>query len=181
MPDDVASALARHATVRWNGAARPPGAVAIVDIDGVLADTSARQHLLERPGGGRDWDAFFAAAGDDLPYSEVPALAHGLPTDMVVVLVSGRPDWLADPTVDWLTRHGMRWDLLLVRRRGDRTGAARFKRAVLSSIRDTGFSVAMAVDDDERVTTMYAAEGIPTVVAVEAGSVLETRQVPLHE
>ena len=66
MHDDVASALARHATVRWNGAARPPGAVAIVDIDGVLADTSARQQLLERPGGGRDWDAFFAAAGDDL-------------------------------------------------------------------------------------------------------------------
>jgi hypothetical protein len=28
---------------------------------------------------------------------------------------------------------------------------------------------------------MYAAEGIPTVVAVEAGSVLETRQVPLRE
>ena len=181
MHDDVASALARHATVRWNGAARPPGAVAIVDIDGVLADTSARQHLLELPGGGRDWDAFFAAAGDDLPFSEVPALVHGLAPEVAVVLVSGRPDWLADLTADWLIRHGMRWNLLLVRRRGDRTGAARFKRAVLSSIRDTGFSVAMAVDDDERVTTMYAAEGIPTVVAVEAGSVLETRQVPLHE
>lgn len=181
MHDEAAAALARHATVRWNGAARPPRAAAIVDIDGVLADTSTRQHLLERPGGGRDWDAFFAAAGDDLPYSEVPALAHGLPTEVVVVLVSGRPDWLADLTVDWLTRHGMRWDLLLVRRRGDRTGAARFKRAVLGSIRDAGFSVAMAVDDDERVTTMYLAEGIPTVVAVEAGNVVETRQVPPHE
>ena len=181
MHDEAVAALARHATVRRNGAARPPGRAVIVDIDGVLADTSARQHLLERPGGGRNWDAFFAAAGDDLPYSVVPAMTRDLPTDTVAVLVSGRPDWLADLTVDWLTRHGLRWDLLLVRRRGDRTGAARFKRAVLSSIRDTGFSVAMAVDDDERVTTMYAAEGIPTVVAVEAGSVLETRQVPLHE
>jgi hypothetical protein len=175
MFDDVARALARHATVRWNGAARPPGAAAIVDIDGVLADTSARQHLLERPSGGRDWDAFFAAAGDDLPYSEVPALVRELPTD-VVVLVSGRPDWLADLTADWLTRHGMRWDLLLVRRRGDRSGAARFKRAVLGSIRDTGFSVEMAVDDDERVATMYAAEGVPSVVAVESGRVIEIRQ-----
>ena len=181
MHDEAVAALARHATVRRNGAARPPGRAVIVDIDGVLADTSARQHLLERPGGGRDWDAFFAAAGDDLPYSEVPVLAHGLPTDTAAVLVSGRPDWLADLTVDWLTRHGMRWDLLLVRRRGDRTGAARFKRAVLGSIRDAGFSVAMAVDDDERVTTMYVAEGIPTVVAVEAGSVVQTRQVPPHE
>jgi hypothetical protein len=181
MHDDAVAALARHATVRWNGAGRLPGRAVIVDIDGVLADTSARQHLLERPGGGRDWDAFFGAAGDDLPFIEVPAMTRDLPTDTAAVLVSGRPDWLADLTVDWLTRHGMRWDLLLVRRRGDRTGAARFKRVVLGSIRDAGFSVAMAVDDDERVTTMYLAEGIPTVVAVEAGSVVETRQVTPHE
>jgi len=96
-----------------------------------------------------------------------------LPTDTAVVLVSGRPDWLVDLTVDWLARHGMRWDLLLVRRRGDRTGAARFKRAVLSGVRDAGFVVAMAIDYDERVTTMYVAEGISTVVAVEAGRVID--------
>jgi hypothetical protein len=155
--------------------------VAIVDIDGVLADTSARQHLLERPGGGRDWDAFFAAAGDDLPFSEVPALVHSLAPEVVVVLVSGRPDWLADLTAAWLTRHRMRWDLLLVRRRADRTGASRFKRAVLGSIRDTGFSVSMAVDDDERVTTMYATERVPVVVAVEAGRVVEFRQDPSRD
>jgi hypothetical protein len=181
MHDEAEAALARHATLRWNGAARLPGRAAIVDIDGVLADTSARQHLLERPGGGRNWDAFFAAAGDDLPYSEVPAMTRDLPADTAVVLVSGRPDWLADLTVDWLTRHGMRWDLLLVRRRGDRTGAAHFKRAVLSGVRDAGFVVAVAIDDDERVTTMYVAEGIPTVVAVGAGSVVEPRQIPPHD
>jgi hypothetical protein len=181
MHDEAVAALARHATVRRNGAARPPGRAVIVDIDGVLADTSARQHLLERPGGGRNWDAFFAAAGDDLPYSEVPALVRDLPTDTAAVLVSGRPDWLVDLTADWLTRHGMRWDLLVVRRRGDRTGAARFKRAVLSGMRDAGFVVAMGIDDDERVTTMYVAEGIPTVVAVEAGSVVEPRQIPPHD
>ena len=181
MHDEAVAALARHATVRWNGAARPPGRAVIVDIDGVLADTSARQHLLERPGGGRDWDAFFGAAGDDLPFIEVPAMTCDLPTDTAVVLVSGRPDWLVDLTVDWLTRPGMRGDLLLVRRRGDRTGAARFKRAVLSGVRDAGFVVAMAIDDDERVTTMYVAEGIPTVVAVQAGSVIEPRQIPPHD
>jgi len=178
MHDEAVAALARHATVRWNGAARLPGRAVIVDIDGVLADSSARQHLLERPGGGRNWEAFFAAAGDDLPYSEVPAMTRDLPTDTAAVLVSGRPDWLADLTVDWLTRHGLRWDLLLVRRRSDRTGAARFKRAVLSGVRDAGFVVAMAIDDDERVTTMYVAEGIPTVVAVEAGRVIERRHDP---
>ena len=173
MDDDVAGALARHATIRRNGAVRLPGAAVIVDIDGVLADTSARQHLLDRPGGGRDWDAFFAAAGDDLPFSEVPAMVRDLPADTTVVLVSGRPDWLADLTVDWLTRHDVRWDLLAVRRRGDRTAANRFKRAVLAGVRAVGFTVTTAFDDDSRVTAMYAAEGVPAVVAVEAGRVVE--------
>ncbi len=39
--------------------------IAVVDIDGVLADATHRQHHLEgRP---KDWDAFFAAVGEDPP------------------------------------------------------------------------------------------------------------------
>ena len=45
-----------------------PRPLAVVDIDGVVADVRHRLHFIEgRP---RQWDRFFAAAGDDPPQPE---------------------------------------------------------------------------------------------------------------
>jgi hypothetical protein len=156
-------ALDTVATVAWRDGELPPGAVVVVDIDGVVADTSARQHLLDDPGGRRNWDAFFAAAGGDRPLSAVPALLEALDASVGVVLVSGRPDWLVDTTTEWLATHHVRWDLLVVRRPGDRMPAARFKRRVLRNLTDAGHSVLLAIDDDAAVVDAYRQAGVPTL------------------
>ena len=50
-------------TWTWRAGAKAAGPAVIFDIDGVLADASGRQHHLA--GLRRDWDAFFAACGED--------------------------------------------------------------------------------------------------------------------
>jgi hypothetical protein len=152
-----------RATGVWRADPRQAGRAVLVDIDGVVADTSARQHLLSGAGGRRDWDAFFAAARDDAPLTAVPSMLASLDAAVAVVLLSGRPSWLVDDTVDWLARHGVRWDLLLVRRTNDRSRAGAFKGRVATDLQAVGFVLELAIDDDADVVVTYRDLGIPTL------------------
>ena len=74
--------------------------IAVLDIDGVLADASHRQHFLDgRP---KDWDAFFAAVGDDTVIEAGRARLTELATDHRIVLLSGRPERTRVDTQAWL-------------------------------------------------------------------------------
>ena len=162
MRTEFAEAAVRASGV-WRAEPRPAGRVVLVDIDGVVADTSARQHLLTGEGGRRNWDAFFAAARDDAPLVAVPSLLALLDDAVTVVLLSGRPAWLVDDTVDWLARHEMRWDLLLVRRANDRSRAGAFKGRVATDLQTAGFVLELAIDDDADVVDAYRDLGIATL------------------
>ena len=63
---------------------------AVVDLDGVLADVTARLHHIE--GERKNWTAFFAGIPDDPPYAEGLAAARQLATDHELVYLSGRPE-----------------------------------------------------------------------------------------
>lgn len=148
----------------WCADAVTGGRAVVVDIDGVVADASWRQHLLDAAGR-RDWDAFFDAAADDPPLREAIDAVARLDIATRVVLVTGRPARLAAVTVAWLARHEVRWDLLVLRRSGDRAPAARFKVRVLGALRRAGFDVVAAFDDDGSVLEAYRRHGL-TEVAV---------------
>jgi len=152
-----------RATARWRGEPRPPGPAVIVDIDGVLSDASTRQHFLHGAGGRRDWDGFFGSVGEDRPLRDVPELIRLLSAETVVVLLSSRPGWVVDRTADWLERHAIRWDLLVLRAGREFAGAPEFKREVLGDLRSAGFEVMFAFDDDQRTIDMYTAEGVPSL------------------
>jgi hypothetical protein len=147
-----------RALAQWRGEPRTPGRCVLVDIDGVLADASQRQHFLNNPEGHRDWQGFFGAVGDDRPLQAVPALLHLIDPATTVVLLSARPSWVLSITIEWLHRHGLRWDLLILRGDDDVTHAASFKRGVLAELRASGWKVALAIDDDELIIEMYEAE-----------------------
>jgi len=135
----------------------------VVDIDGVLSDASGRQHHLNNARGVRDWRGFFGAVGEDPPLPATTALLRLLPSDVIVVLLSARPNWVFDRTVEWLERHDIRWDLLVLRGDGSVSAAAEFKRAVVHQLVAQGFAMEFAFDDDERTVEMYLAEGIPAM------------------
>jgi hypothetical protein len=143
------------------GPAHPGGPAVVFDIDGVLSDAAGRQHVIER--GVRDWDAFFEACGDDPVIEEVARLLELLDPALAIVLLTGRPLRVQPQTLAWLHRYGLRWDLLVMRDRGDYAQVTTFKRRVVSDLRAHGFDLRLALEDDPSNHAMYVAAGIPCV------------------
>jgi hypothetical protein len=143
----------------WNGPPREPGPAVVVDLDGTLSDAAGRQHHLERRP--KDWDGFFAAVGDDSLIDQVARLVELLDRDLVVVLLTARPVRVQDLTVDWLGRHGVRWDLLVMREERDFRPSHEAKLDAVRALRGVGFDLRLAVDDDPRNAAMFRAEGVP--------------------
>jgi len=136
-----------------------PGRAAVVDIDGVLSDATGRQHYIEAPR--RDWRAFFDACGDDPVIEEVKTLLDLLDPELQIVLLTARPHRLHNLTEAWLRRYAIRWDLLIMRPWGDYELSSDFKASTVWELRQTGFELVLAFEDDRRNVEMFRSEGIP--------------------
>ena len=146
---------------RWRAGPVGPGRAVVFDIDGVLSDAAGRQHFLER--GRRDWHAFFEACGDDQVVEEIARLMELLDPDLAVVLLTGRPLRVRPQTLAWLDRYGLRWDLLVMRDRGNYAQVTDFKQRVVVDLRRYGFDLRLALEDDPTNHAMFVGEGIPCV------------------
>jgi hypothetical protein len=122
--------------------------LAIVDIDGVVADVRHRLHHLERKP--KDWKAFFADAERDEPHLEGVELVKLLEADHEIVFLTGRPGNLKWPTKRWLEQHGIGGHRLIMRPGGDRRPAAVVKVELLAELAE-GRQVGVVVDDDDAV------------------------------
>ncbi|HEX4427956.1 MAG TPA: hypothetical protein VHZ96_01670 [Frankiaceae bacterium] len=136
--------------------------VAVIDVDGVVADVRHRvPHLERRP---RDWDAFFAAAGDDTPLAVGVSRVQALAADHDIVWLTGRPEHLRTTTLDWFARHDLPSGRLIMRRGNDRRPAKIVKRAELRRLA-AGRKVDIVIDDDPAVVSALAADGWPVELA----------------
>jgi phosphoglycolate phosphatase-like HAD superfamily hydrolase len=133
----------------------------VFDMDGVLSDASRRQHYLEWPM--HDWDAFFEACGDDELIDEVARLLDVMDDGLRIVLLTARPMRVQPQTLAWLARYELRWDLLVMRDRGDYQASRTFKRGAVEDLRDYGFDLRLAFEDDRRNVDMFHAAGVPCV------------------
>jgi hypothetical protein len=137
--------------------------VAVIDIDGVLADVRHRLHHLDsRP---KNWDGFFAGIPDDAVLPEGRAVADRLATDHEIVYLTGRPERTRPETEAWLTGHRLPQGLLIMRREGDRRPARQAKPALLRRFTSSGRQVAVIVDDDPQVCATLEAQGWPVLRA----------------
>jgi hypothetical protein len=152
--------------------ARP---IAVLDIDGVLADVRHRLHHLERQP--KNWAAFFAAAQQDPLLVEGAAVAATLEQDHEVVYLTGRPERCRADTVAWLERHGLPAGELLMRGDDDRRPARQTKLGHLRRLAGRG-TVAVLVDDDPEVVKAATSAGFATLLAewVPRGDVLSRAQ-----
>jgi hypothetical protein len=161
-PDPAADVEHANWTWRTRGDAdRRGGAAVVFDIDGVLSDAAGRQHFLER--GRRDWAAFFEACGDDAVIEEIARLLELLDASLSVILLTGRPQRVQPQTLAWLQRYGLRWDLLVMRARGEYAQVTTFKESVVYDLRAHGFDLRLAFEDDPYNHAMFVAAGVPCV------------------
>jgi phosphatidate phosphatase APP1 len=122
--------------------------VAVIDIDGVVADVRHRlHHVTGRP---KDWSAFFAGAADDPLLDEGEDTVRRLAEVFDIVYLSGRPEWLRPVTERWFRRHDLPTGPLMLRPYGDYRPSALFKVEVLRRLAETR-TVVVLVDDDPRV------------------------------
>jgi hypothetical protein len=147
---------------RWRRAPHPGGPAVVLDLDGVLADARGRQHFLNGPGR-KDWRGFFDAAGDDPVIEEVVRLLELLDRDLTIVLLTARPMRIRALTEEWLRRHRVEWDLLVMRPDRDFGPSVDFKRRTVRHLREAGFDLRLAFEDDRRNVDMFHEEGVPCV------------------
>jgi hypothetical protein len=132
----------------------------VLDLDGVLSDARGRQHFLSGPGR-KDWKGFFDAAGDDPVIEEVVRLTELLDRELSIVLLTARPVRIMPLTEAWLERSGVDWDLLIMRPDRDFGPSVEFKRTTTRELRDAGFDLRLAFEDDRRNVDMFHEEGVP--------------------
>ena len=132
--------------------------IAVIDVDGVVADVRHRVRFLD--GALRDWDAFFGAAGDDPPLQVGVDRVTELAVDHDIVWLTGRPEWLRPVTLAWFAAHGLPEGRLIMRRGRDRRPARIVKRGELRRLA-AGHTVAIVIDDDPAVVAELIADGWP--------------------
>ena len=146
---------------RWRDGAVEPGPTVVFDMDGVLSDASRRQHFIDYPF--PDWDAFFHACGDDELIDEVARLLDVIDDEHRIVLLTARPIRVQPQTLAWLERYDLRWDLLVMRDRGDHMAARSYKQRTVGELRRAGFDLRLAFEDDPRNVHMFHGEGVPCI------------------
>ena len=140
--------------------------LAVVDIDGVLADVRHRlKHLDRRP---KDWAAFFAAAVDDPPLQVGVETVRRLAEVYDVVYLSGRPEHCRADTEGWFQRNSLPPGDILLRRPDDRRPARLVKVEQLRRLQRRT-PVAVLVDDDPDVLEAARDAGFDVLPATWMG------------
>ncbi|WP_244851373.1 hypothetical protein [Caballeronia sp. SL2Y3] len=134
--------------------------IVLFDLDGTIGLIQHRVHHIS--GKRRNWPAFFAACGDDLPNVPVIETLHTHAVRHRIWIASGRSDEVRAETEAWLDLHvGMQHiDTLLMRRAGDRQADDRLKRGWLHNGSIPRESVLCVYDDRQRVVDMWRSEGL---------------------
>ncbi len=150
--------------------------IAVIDIDGVLADVRHRlHHIAGRP---KDWDSFFAEVDrDPLLAAGARAVAQASADGLRIVYLTGRPERSRSATQAWLERWHLPAGRLVMRSDRDRRPARMFKVEQLERLSAVS-DVAFLLDDDDAVCDAAERAGFTVRRAdwVDRGEDLRTAQ-----
>ena len=137
----------------------PTKKVVVFDVDGTLADINHRRGFVaSKP---KNWKAFNAGMVDDSPNHDIIWMNQQFfDQGCTVVICSGRGDDHKDITVDWLTKHGVKFHDILMRKANDYRADWIIKTELLQVIRDTYGNPFLWVDDRDQVVQAIRAEGV---------------------
>ena len=154
----------------------------IFDLDGTLALTEHRQHILDNKEDSQRWQKFFAACVDDKPNLPVIATLKTLRrAGSEIWIWSGRSMEVAAQTEEWLYKHGclrttmfLHWEpfrpyeAFRMRPEGDFTPDEQLKFGWLAEMEPPERSRLTAIfDDREKVVAMWRKVGVPCFQVAE--------------
>lgn len=142
--------------------------VAIVDIDGTIADLTHRLHYINpQDGGKKNYDAFFASVGSDTAYPRVSAMVRALAKTHFVILLSGRPASTGFDTAQWLHMHNIPYQHLFMRQTGDHRPDYEIKEEIFNAMVDKGGldkgNIDIVLDDRPVVVALWNRLELPLV------------------
>ena len=137
--------------------------IVIFDLDGTLANIDKRRKLATE-NGKMNWNVFFNSDNIDLdtPNQAVINMANILYSkDYIIYILSGRSDRTHEATIDWLSKHKVNYDLLIMRPQNQLYKKdSDLKQSWLDTIGKD--RVSMVFDDRQRVVDMWRQNGLPT-------------------
>jgi len=132
----------------------------IADLDGTLCDVSEILHLVEGEGE-RDFHAFHAAsAGCPSVEAVVEAVRAAKSTGRGILIVTGREFIWRDLTLDWLAKHDIPYDELVMRIVGDYRPDDVVKAEMLDDLEERGWTITEAWEDRDDIADLWASRGI---------------------
>ena len=138
--------------------------IVIFDLDGTLALIDKRRDLATKDNGKFDWDVFFDPKNIDLdtPNQTVIDMAKMLNSQgHSIWILSGRSDVTHQATKDWLWKHKVSFDKLMMRpKKLHFTKDSDLKQMWLDAIGVD--NVAMVFDDRNQVVDMWRKNGLTT-------------------
>jgi hypothetical protein len=160
--------------------------IALVDIDGTLADGSHREHHVNgecvqcSPHGAlfkdecnacggtgtakKNWDLYFSLMHLDKPVDFVVRWVRELSKTHTICVVSARPDTYQFETMDWLRYTAqLEYDYIFMRRGGDKRNDVEVKAEILNDLPKDQINIVL--DDRPSVVRMWKQNGV-RVIAV---------------
>ena len=162
--------------------------IAIVDIDGTLANMKHRKHFLDTHP--KDYQNFYGCVSYDTPNR---AIIHAIQqlnqTGHTIIILSGRPAYVSGTpdinvgflTDEWLNKHNVPNYHLFMRRSGDYRPDNVVKAELFSLLENKAGmkreAVKIVLDDRERVCEVWRMLGLP-LVKVYNDHYVECREEP---
>lgn len=128
----------------------------ICDLDGTLAKDDHRHHHINVPKGERKWKEYFDECEADLVNVPVAHLLRHVCHSHYIIILTARIDRVKPQTLRWLARHGIPYDLLIMRPENDRTDDNLWK---VEQARPYKQDVIFVLEDRQRVVDAWRAEG----------------------
>lgn len=124
----------------------------IFDLDGTLADMGNRRTPYEM-------DKIHLDANKHQIVTIYSAL-RGVSVNAKFLIVTGRDNAYREPTMQWLNKHGIEYDLLFMRPQGDRREDSEVKREIFEHLIKGQYNVLAVFDDRQRVVDMWRSLGL---------------------
>ena len=133
--------------------------IIITDLDGTLAHSHWRKSLQP------DWDAYFAASKEDKPNAPMVALINALGQTCRIICITARPEKWRQLTMNWLLKHKIGIDELIMRPADDYRMSPLLKPALAATLKNT--DTIIVIDDRLDVILAYIAAGFTTLQSME--------------